>query len=345
MAGAAILIGLARARRSSAVTGQPPTRDGLFQSPALTRFFGLWLWVWFAFWDYYKLLAVPSPWFFVDARIYRAGVTTWLAGGDPWSAQVLGGHFASPPPVLPLLVPLAIIPEALFVPVWLTVCVTSAVLIVRRLGLGPVWLAFPPLLQGVLLGNPAIPAFALFVFGWEPVALMVRPHLGFAALARRRWRALGLAAGLGFVLLLISPWTLYLSEVSTIAARYQVESGGGANGTGLLYWTAVAATAGVLLFDRERAGWLASTTVAAPIGYHGLVSIMPIQNKLLAAVASVPVMGIPALVAAVALLDTAWSHSHEVAEKARSRLKPANLRSAGDPSSAVDGAPPPFEDS
>jgi hypothetical protein len=256
--------------------------------------------MWFGLWGLYHVYATS---FFVDAWIYRAGASTWLAGGDPWSAQVQGLHFAALPPSLPLLAPLALIPEALFIPVWLPICVVSAVLIVRRLHLKPVWLLFPPLIQGVLLGNPAIPAFALFVCGWEPVALIVRPHLGFAALAERRWRAVVLAAALGLVLLVLTPWLTYLRELSSITARYGLESGGGANGSPLLYWLAVAATAGVFLFDRPSAGWLASATVAAPIAYHGFVSIMPLRNRSLAAVASIALPGVPTLVAIVALIQ------------------------------------------
>ena len=80
-----------------------------------------------------------------------------------------------------------------------------------------------------------------------------------------RWRAVVLAAILGLVLLLISPWQTYLREVPGIMARLNVEGGGGANGNPFLYWVAAAATAGVLMFDYRQAGWLASTTV----GFRG----------------------------------------------------------------------------
>jgi hypothetical protein len=216
-----------------------------------------------------------------------------------------------------LLAPLAFIPDALFVPIWGGICAASAVLIVRRLRLGPVWLLFPPLIQGVTLGNPAIPAFALFLFGGEPVALLVRPHLVFAALAEHRWRGIAFAAILGLVLLLLSPWATYLRELPLITARYGAESGGGANGSAVFYWLAVAATVGVCVFDRRSAGWLASTTVAAPIAYHGLVSIMPLRNRSLAAVASIALPGVPTLVAIVALIQVARNAHPTVASRLR----------------------------
>ena len=275
------------------LAGRSPVRDGLT----------LCLCLWFVFWNAYYL---TNALLFVDARIYRNAVNLWLAGGDPWSAQSQGLHFAALPMSLPLLIPMGLIPEALFVPVWLAVCIASAVAIVRRLGLDPVWFLFPPLWQGVLLGNPAIPAFALFVWGAEPLGLMVRPHLGFAAIAEGRWRQIALAALVGLVLLLLSPWQMYLRESPAIMARLGVEGMGGANGPGWLYWPAVAATAGVALFDWRAAGWLASTTVAAPIAFHGLVSVMPLRSRAIAAFAAVPLVGIPAAVAFVALGRVLW---------------------------------------
>jgi hypothetical protein len=257
--------------------------------------------VWFVLFDLYYLRTLSGDSFLLDARIYRAGSAAWLAGNDPWGASVMALHFAALPPVVPLLAPLAILPDPVWGPLWLVLCVASGLVIVRRLRLNSVWLLFPPLMQGVLLGNPAIPAFALFVCGGEPIALLVRPHLGFAALTERRWVAIGFAVGLALVSFAVAPWRTYVSELPVIAARYAAEGGEGADGPAILYWVAVAATAGVFVLDHRRGGWLACATIPAPIAYHGLVSIMPIPNRLLAAVAAVPLPGVTAVVAVVAL--------------------------------------------
>jgi hypothetical protein len=276
--------------------------------PLLDRAFSLWLWPWFAFWSYFHLhnILPPLDTLLLDARIYRAGSAAWLAGSDPWLATYHGLHFAALPPVVPLLAPLAIVPDVVFGPLWLAICLVAAVLIVRRLRLGPVWLIFPPLVQGVTLGNPAIPAFALFIYGAQPIALLVRPHLVFVTLVERRWRAILLTAAIGAFSLLVAPWPTYMRDLPEITSRYATEGAGGANGPAPLLWLAVAATAAVLLFDRRRAGWLASTTVAVPVAYHGLVAVMPIRSRVLGAVASFPFPGVPAVVAVVALAQVVF---------------------------------------
>jgi len=96
-----------------------------------------------------------------DGRVYRAAAGAWLAGHDPWSAVVNGYHAAAPPIAVMAFVPAALVPEDLFVPLWTGICFASALFIVRSLRLPGVWLIFPPLVFGVLLGNPAVPCLAL----------------------------------------------------------------------------------------------------------------------------------------------------------------------------------------
>jgi hypothetical protein len=261
---------------------------------------------WFAFWSF---LWIPAGVVVgLDARIYRAGSAAWLAGGDPWAASVNGASFSALPPVVVLMAPTAFVPEAAFVPLWLGICALAAVYAVRRLGLSVVWLAFPPLVQGVLVGSPAIPAFALVLAGWEPLGLMIRPHLGFALLGERRWRALILTVALGLVSLLIAPWGTFLGDLSMLLSRYTAEAGdAGAAASGWLYWLGVAAALGMVPFDRRAAGWLGALVVPTPIAFHGAVAVMPIRSRPVAAVAAVPLPGMTVLAALVALGSAAMA--------------------------------------
>jgi hypothetical protein len=80
----------------------------------------------------------------LDARIYYHGSAAWLTGQDPWSAGALLGErlfsYAGLPPTTILLAPLTVLPEELFVWLWLALSVVAAVVVVRRLQLPLVWL-------------------------------------------------------------------------------------------------------------------------------------------------------------------------------------------------------------
>ena len=236
----------------------------------------------------------------IDAHIYYGGVQAWLSGGDPWNAAYHGLHFATVPWALPILAPFAILPESLFVVVWILLDAIAAVYLVRRSGLSWAWLAFPPVVQGILDGNPAIVGLALIVAGAAPIGLMLRPQAGFILFGERRWRAVALTLALAAVLLAVIPLGTFVRELPTIVARYAVESRGGATGgTPLALAVGIVSVLALATVDLREAGWLA-TIVAVPInGWYAGAAALPILNPLLAIGLSIPIVGAPVATVAI----------------------------------------------
>ena len=230
----------------------------------------------------------------IDAHIYDRGVQAWLSGGDPWSAAYHTLHFATVPWVLPILAPFSTLPESLFVALWILLDAIAAVFLVRRSGLSWAWLAFPPLVQGILDGNPAIVGLGLIVAGAAPIGLMLRPQAGFILFGERRWWAVALTLALAAVLLAVIPLGTFLRELPTIVARYAVESRGGATGgTPLALAVGVVSVVALATIDLREAGWLA-TIVAVPInGWYAGAAALPILNPILAIGLSIPIVGAP----------------------------------------------------
>ena len=80
----------------------------------------------------------------IDARIYYRAAQAFLAGGDPWSAQVNGISFAAPPPTLIPYLPFTLIPEDLFVLLAIVACALVSVALLKVLRLPWTWLLFTP---------------------------------------------------------------------------------------------------------------------------------------------------------------------------------------------------------
>jgi Glycosyltransferase family 87 len=120
-----------------------------------------------------------------------------------------------PPPTLPFFAVLSMLPSVLVDVGWVAASLAAAVWALRRMGLGPaavaLFIAWPPLLQGLYVGNVAVPLFALFVAGpivgaGLVVSAMFKPYSGIAALwlpREGRWRDLvvGVAIVLAWIVL------------------------------------------------------------------------------------------------------------------------------------------------
>jgi hypothetical protein len=252
------------------------------------------------------LFVVPSVWWMLlfapnwtwanDGRIYRLAAETWLRGGDPWSVAVNGLHAAAPPIAVLAFVPAAMLPEPLFIVAWTAICLGSAVWIVNKLRLRVVWLFYPPLVFGVLLGNPAIPMLALALAGRWVLAVAVRPQLGLAMLAHRPRSAVHLAMAtlLSFV---VMPG--YLGNLGPIITRYAGETLT-TNAWGTL---ALVPLAALLLImsrrDRVGAAWVASAACLPAMGWYGQTMLMPTRSILVAGIAGIPIPGMPIVAALV----------------------------------------------
>jgi hypothetical protein len=155
-----------------------------------------------------------------DIEIYLKAGVRWLGGApvymqvplDVPPADLSNYPFLYPPVTLPLFGALGALLEPLAVGIWLTASLGALIVGLRRVGLRWRWcfvlLLWPPIVQGLWVGNVAIPLFVFFaVAPWRPAALAVGPvfkvYSGIAALwllRRNHWRELVVAIAAGIAI-------------------------------------------------------------------------------------------------------------------------------------------------
>ncbi len=242
-----------------------------------------------------------------DALIYYRASAAWLHGGNPWLAGVTDGtasfHFYALPPAVVLLSPFALLPEAWVQPVGIAIEAAAAVYVIRRLQLAWWWLLFPPLVSGVLAGNPSIGLLALLVAS-SPIAgglaATLKVYAGLPLLGEGRWRAIAIAIGFAVVTIAVAPglWVQFLTNALSLEGRLMNESNGGFSayqyGLGV---TALIGAAVLILatIDRRAAGWLAPIAIWPASQFHWATLAMPLRSPWLAAVLAVQIQGLPAL--------------------------------------------------
>jgi hypothetical protein len=286
---------------------------------------------WFAYWVRDSCWSIPTDGRLgIDGRIYYRAAQAWLNGHDPWSAGVpVSGFrfdFAGPPPTVLGFAPLAMLPEDVFTALWLSISVAAAVYTIRRLKQPMWWLLFPPLVQGVLVGNPQVLCLAVLLAGsdWlRALAIPLKAYAGLPMLAERRWRALGILIVASAVSFAIWPglWLTYLGEFGTISDRITAQSFGGfsaSRDTTLLVVTA-AAIGALALVDLRAAGWLSVPALWPSSQFFYSAFALPVMSPILAVGLAVDQRGLPAQVICV---YAAW----RLAQK----LGPVLLRRLGD---------------
>lgn len=242
-----------------------------------------------------------------DGMLYRDATNRWLAGEDPWQIPESGAVFAAPPPTLLAMVPFAVLPAALARPLLLALGVIASVWMIRRLKLPIWWLAFPPLVDGLWIGNPHVFVAPLIVAGASPLAAVVKLYAGAVPLIRLDWRALVITAALLALTLPILPWSLFLERWPDVSQALKDQSAGG----GLSVWATplllpVAVVAGLLL-GRERLAWW-SIPVFWPYTQWYYASVtMPVLTPLAAVALSAPVPGATTVALLVALAEGYWA--------------------------------------
>jgi len=266
---------------------------------------------WFAYWVRDSCWSIPTDGRLgIDGRIYYRAAQAWLGGHDPWVAGVpVNGFrfdFAGPPPTVLAFAPLAVLPEDVFTALWLTITVAAAVYTVRRVKRPMWWLLFPPLVQGVLVGNPQVLCLAVLLAGSDWVRSLAIPLKAYAALpmlAELRWRALGILAAACALSFALWPglWLTYLEEFGTISARIAAESFGGFSATRdttLLVVTA-AAIGALALIDRRAAGWLSVPALWPSSQFFYSAFALPVMSPILAIGLAVDWRPLPAQVICV----------------------------------------------
>ena len=284
-------------RRALAEPPRPPL-PGAYLDPAFRRRWlgfllpGAFVFLWLL------TCAVGFNWQTVglDARIYYHGSAAWLAGENPWAAgALLNGRpfsYAGLPPTAIVLAPLTLLPEEAFVWLWLALSLAAAVAVVRALRLPVLWLAYPPLLYGVIAANPHVVLLALLVAGgtWGGGLACIIKIVAIPPLAgERRWRALLLgAAAIGAsVLLFPGLWRSFLDQAGTVQNAINAESGGSLSAWGNPWvFVATGLSLGVLaLLDLRASAWLVVPALFPTTQYYYAMFALPVDPFLAAAVA------------------------------------------------------------
>jgi hypothetical protein len=265
----------------------------------------------------------------IDTRIYYRAAQAFVAGSDPWEAVVVnditGGvyHFSALPTMVLLGVPFTLVTEDAAVAVVLALCAGSGLFVVRRLGLPWYWLAFPPLVAGVLSGNPSLPVLALLLTRLAPVAVLLKVYAVVPLLGEARWRAVivSIVVTVATVIAFPSLWLTYASDFGARSARLVLEAHGGygALRDPLMLVGAVIAVALIARRDRRTAGWLFVPALWPASQLHWSTLAMPVVTPLLAVLFALPVRGMPAVAVMVYAIVTVLADTR-VHQRARDRV-------------------------
>jgi len=285
------------------------TARGLRQLDRLAPLRRLWspfLVLWFAGQTYGRISTflrnqVPIG---LDAHIYYRAAADWVAGTDPWRANVTFNHhvfsYAGTPATTVLMAPFTLLSEDAYVALWLTLTAITAVWIVRRLKMPLWWLLFPPLTEAMFSGNPQIVIFGLLLVGGSvaaaiSVALKIYAVVPLVGERRIRDAIAGLALTAATFALAPGLWRNYVVEFGAISARLAHESDKGFSAYYFpLLLVPVAVLLGLLaLRDRRTAGWLAVPALWPASEFHYSTFAMPVMSPLLAVLLAIPSQQLP----------------------------------------------------
>jgi hypothetical protein len=231
------------------------------------------------------------------ALLYTDAARAWLSGGDPWQVGQPGAIFGGPPTLFLPYVPFVALPRDVTRLAWVVGAAVLSGWSLRRLGLPAYWIAFPPIVQAIVLGHPEFLVLWLLVLGLSPrtwgrlsgLAALVKPYAGLALLAERRWAAIGIGLVVLVVTLPILPWARFVTELPQISATIAGQAHGDSTfGDPLLMVAAVVALGSLGL---RRALWLATPLLWPFAQPTYKVMTVPQLTPLLATFWALPVPG------------------------------------------------------
>lgn len=274
---------------------------------------------WFLGWDALRLYQVglvqrglDFSWFGRDFRIYRNAGLELAAGRDPFGAFApwngVDWHFAAPPIAAQAFVPFVLVPEWLGLAVFAVLSVAVLCFALRRLGLPLWWIAFPPVVEGLMAMNPQILVVGLLVVGgsWtSAVAASLKVYALIPMVARRQFKAVAILAASMVVSVAVSPgaWSEYIARYGEISGRLMSESQGGVSATLFLdprvlplgEGLAIVGIVAVLVLlvavrDVRSAGWLAVPLLWPAAEYHYATFALPIARRTSTWILAVPLV-------------------------------------------------------
>lgn len=274
-------------------------------------------------WSYAVAAIVDTRSLGSHAAIYTDAAATWLAGGNPWRVGPEWAIFAGPPPMLLPFVPFINLPLDLTRLVWVGGSAMLAIWTLRRIGLPPYWLGFPPIFQVIQLGHPEMLVLWLLVLGGPASGLtvLIKPYSGVALLAERRWTAMVVVAVAFLASAAFLPWALFIQELPRIATTLAAQSNGDSVfGQPVLMVVAVVALASIGV---RRGLWLAVPLLWPYAQPTYKVMTVPALSPILAFFWAIPIPG-STLVGIVVEASLSWlAARHAIPGWLRSGLGPA----------------------
>jgi hypothetical protein len=248
-----------------------------------------------------SVLVTDTPGY--DGMLYRTATVSWMQGLDPWAAPVEGAAFAAPPPTLLAMVPFALVPEPVARIVLLVLGVVASVWMIRRLKLPIWWLAFPPLVDGLYIGNPHIFIAPLLVAGLTPVAGFLKLYALAVPALRLEMRALVITGVLLIVTIPLLPWGQFLSEWPQINDALRRQAGGTGFSVWATPWLLPIALAAAVLIGRERLAWLSVPVFWPYTQWYYAAMALPGVTPLAAMALATPVAGATTLALVIAVVE------------------------------------------
>jgi hypothetical protein len=238
-----------------------------------------------------------------DGMLYRTATVRWMGGLDPWTPPLEGAAFAAPPPSLIAMIPFALVPEPVARYALLTFGVLASVWMIRRLKLPIWWLAFPPLVDGLYIGNPHIFVAPLLIAGLTPIAAFLKVYALAVPAFRLDVRALAVTAILFVVTVPLLPWGQFINEYPQISDALRRQAGG----AGLSVWATpvllpVALVAAVLV-GRERLAWLSVPVFWPYTQWYYAALVIPVVTPMAAVAFATPIPGATAVGMVIAVVE------------------------------------------
>lgn len=246
-----------------------------------------------------------------DFNLYVNAGAEFVAGRQPYTLQAIhqypaaGGHlpFLYAPPTLPFFGLLSVLPYWLVASAWVVMSVAIIVLVLRSFGLSWGWalvaLAWPPIEQGLFVGNVVIPSIVLLalapriggVLGLGPLLKPQNGILWLWLVRQRAWRSIAasfvfVAAVVAITLPLtgIGSWLDWVKAMVAYQESQQLLSGLYGSGLGrwlptLAFVPLAVAVVAVALIPRGRKGLsrlgTASVVASPSLWNHGFVFMIP----------------------------------------------------------------------